>query len=165
MAELSFQGCCVFYRLYLRSIKKVSSEHHFKKQLWPCGPEVLVNCVVSPSVGYLAPHPMCVATCFLLSLSSSETFPLRLASPMMRLFHTKHPSASSQGSSPGSSLLCSLICPDNATRNLRRNSWLQFCILKILFTLAFTCSEHYFQCVSPLCPAILSFPLDVSEVT
>lgn len=82
-AELSSQGCSLFYRLYLRCIKKVSSEHHFKKQLWPGGPEVLVNSVVSPSVGYLAPHPTCTATCFLLSLSSSETFPLRLASPIV----------------------------------------------------------------------------------
>lgn len=86
-AELSSQGCSVFYRLYLRCFKKVSSEHHFKKQLWPCGPEVLVNCVVSPSVGYLAPHPMwwMWSSCFLLSLSSSETFPLHLASPVMHL--------------------------------------------------------------------------------
>lgn len=30
-AELSSQGCSTFCRLYLRCIKKVSSEHHFKK--------------------------------------------------------------------------------------------------------------------------------------
>jgi len=79
--------------------------------------------------------------------------------------HSKHPSVSSRGSAPGSSLLCSLVYPDNATRNLRRNSWLQFCILKILFTLVFTCGERYFPCALLLCPAILSFPQDVSEVT
>lgn len=80
-------------------------------------------------------------------------------------FDTKHPSTSAQGSSPWSSLLCSLIYPDNATINLMKNSWLPFCILKILCTWVFTYGGCYFQCVLLLCPPILSFPLDVSEVT
>lgn len=159
------KGCAFFYRFYLRNTKKALSEHCSKNQSWPCGPEVLLNCFVSLSVEYPSPHPMGIATSFLLSLSSSETFLFHLASLYDAPFGTKDPNASAQGSSPWSSLLCSLIYSDNATGNLMRNSCLQFCILKILCTWVFTCGECYFQYILLLHPPILSFLLDVSEVT
>lgn len=85
VAQVPSQRLLCRCRHYLRYTKKTPPDHCSKNQLWPCGPEVLVNSFVSLSVGYLAPHPMCIATCFLLSLSSSETFLFHLVSPVMPL--------------------------------------------------------------------------------
>lgn len=73
--------------------------------------------------------------------------------------HSSHASASSWNSSWGSFCLCRMIYPDNASRNLRKNSWLQLCIRKILFMLAFICTKCSFPSVLPLCPPIISFPV------
>lgn len=169
MAELSSQGCSVLYRLYLRCINyhlsimlRNSCDHVVLRCFLP---ELFFTWVVSLSVRYLAPSPHVHCNLFLSICFQQWDLPSSLDISYDAPFHTKHPSASSWGSSPGTSLLCSLVYPNNTTRNLRRKNWLQCCILKISFTLGFTCGERYFHCVLPLCPAILPFPLDITEVT
>lgn len=108
--------------------------------------------VVSPSAVCQAPHLMYIATCFLLSFSSSETFLLHLASPTMS-FSTPSIQEPLQDVLLQGALFLHL---SQKCYKKFEEKWLQVCILKGLLSSVFTCSEGYFWCVLPSC--LPSFP-------